>query len=317
MPHAVDRTIEIYRALKAAAAAGEPAPSASDLAERFGCSRQLVGNALHLLESTAMIQRRRGVVTIRETGDSTAAPKPKEKSMTKRRHSTIQFNPTEWLADTARMPRLVRSVLHDLCCYTWERGAAVPPSEVFLMLADLPEGQGEAIIANLVSGGHLEQMPDGSVFSGKALTEAQRAYMMWEARSRGGRGGGPAPVEEPARDDLDLVQDADEARALLEATVGAMIDARPVGAPEIAEAWNRLAAARGLKSIKRMTQERIDRLHARIAEHGAEAIIAAVERLADNEIVLATKPTFDALLNPETCARMIHAEDEPEDSACG
>lgn len=222
--------------------------------------------------------------------------------MTKRRHSTIQFNPTEWLADTARMPRVVRSVLFDLACYTYERVAPVPAAEVFLMVSDLPDGQGEAIIENLVQGKHLERGPDGAVFSPKAMAEAQRAYALWEAKSRGGRGGAPTLLEEPDDAPQEPVEQLERVPAPI---------VEQVGAPQIADAWNRVASRTpGLKQITKMTDERLNRLNARIAEHGAEAILSAIEGLATNELVLSTKPSFDTLLQPETCAKMIAA-------ACG
>lgn len=236
--------------------------------------------------------------------------------MAAKRHSTIQFNSAEWLADTARMPRIVRSVYFDLCVYTWERVAPVPPSEVFLMTSDLPEGQGEAIIENLIQGEHLRRLSDGSVFSGKAMDEAIRAFNVWEAKSRGGRGGKALPTpEEQFRAAMQQVSpDPDfvpppppeelERQAPTEDDMREAIT-RANGTVEIAEAWNQLARKRGLKQIAKMTSERVSRLHARIAEHGADAIIEAIERLADNEIVLATKPTFDTILQPETCAKMV------------
>jgi hypothetical protein len=221
--------------------------------------------------------------------------------MTKRRHSAIQFNPTEWLASTARMPRIVRSVYFDLCVYCWEHAAAVPPSEVFLMISDLPDGQGEAIIENLVQSGKLVREGE-FIFAPWALAEAERAQAVYEAKSRGGRGGAPAPVEEPQRAPEPPAEPkgAWDVPAHIE-----KMEPSPIGASEIAQAWNRLAANRGLKQIAKMTQERIDRLNARIADHGAETILAAIEALADNELVLSTKPTFDQLLQPDMCARMV------------
>jgi len=221
--------------------------------------------------------------------------------MAARRHSTIQFNPTEWLADTARMPRLVRSVLFDLCCYTWERVAAVPPSEVYLMTSDLPDGQGEAIIENLIQGGHLERLPDGSIFSGKAMIEAQRAYTVWEAKSRGGRGRGRAELEEPEKAPS-APQDAPEPAA--------RPDVAPLGAQEIVNGWNAMAAKHGYKQVVKMTPERHRRLVERIAEHGAEAIIAAIETMPERRKEDEAKQTFDALLKPDTCTEQVRA-------ACG
>jgi DNA-binding FadR family transcriptional regulator len=71
--HAVTRAIAIFQLLKEAAAHCEPAPTVPALAKQFGCSKKLIRNGLHLLESTAMIERGGGKVTIRATGETTAA----------------------------------------------------------------------------------------------------------------------------------------------------------------------------------------------------------------------------------------------------
>jgi hypothetical protein len=242
--------------------------------------------------------------------------------MAARRHSTVQFNPSEWLADTARMPRIVRSLYFDLCCYTWETANPVPPSEVYLMISDLPEGQGEAILENLVQSGKLERREDGYIHSPNALLEAMRAYAVWAAKSRGGRGG--KAIREQVENETAELDDEippisglaplpkEMKRELLDNTATPLVDS--VSPEQIAESWNQLARRKGLKQIVKMTAERQNRLFARMADHGGEAILRAIERLGDNEMVLATKPTFDALLQPETCAKMIG---DDEDTACG
>lgn len=229
--------------------------------------------------------------------------------MSKPRHSTIQFNPTEWLATTARMPRVVRGVFFDLACYSWERAEPVPASEVFLMVSDLPDGQGAAIIENLIAGGHLKRNPDDSVYSPKALEQGERARALHEAHRRGGRGKA-SEAEKAIREHVE----AELAKVEEPEVAPPPVVVATLGAAEIADAWNAMARRAGLKQIARMTAERTGRLNERIAEHGAEAIIAAIGRMAGNQMVLATKPTFDAILSPKTCKAMIERGDEPD---CG
>jgi DNA-binding transcriptional regulator YhcF (GntR family) len=73
--HAVERASRIFTVLKQAADNGLECPTNKALAERFGVRSNTISNALHLLESTAMIEIERGpgwrVVTIRATGKKT------------------------------------------------------------------------------------------------------------------------------------------------------------------------------------------------------------------------------------------------------
>lgn len=218
--------------------------------------------------------------------------------MAARRHSTVQFNPTEWLADTARMPRIVRSVLFDLACYSYERAEAVPPSEVFLQTSDLPDGQGEAIISNLISGGHLVRNPDGTVYAPKALDAGIRALTLYEAKARGGRGGKPAgeDLQEPP------VMKPEEPTPLPDVGI-----ASP---QEIADGWNAMAAPHGYKQVVKMTPERHRRLLERIAEHGPDALLKAIETMPERRREDEAKLTFDAFLKPDTCTEHVIA-------ACG
>lgn len=85
----------------------------------------------------------------------------------------------------------------------------------------------------------------------------------------------------------------------------------PVSDAEIAAAWNAMAAKnKGYKQIAKMTSERLGRLHERIAEHGAEAIIETIRVLPSMPAESMKKASFDDLLKPETCAVMVLA-------ACG
>lgn len=113
----------------------------------------------------------------------------------RRRHSFIQFYMADWLAGTARMSRMIRSIYFDICVYNWDKGAPVPAAELYLMLSDLDDGLG--LVNVLVESGQLIRDDAGCVSSPRAMAEAERALAAWEAKSAGGRGGKhlPTPLE--------------------------------------------------------------------------------------------------------------------------
>lgn len=116
------------------------------------------------------------------------------KRTNRQRHSYVAFFMDAWYGGTARMSRTVESVYFQVCLYNWDKVRAVPRAEQTLMLADL-EGRGEAIVDALVDGEHLKRNDDGSIYSPRALDEAESAFALWEARSRGGRGKLPKEVK--------------------------------------------------------------------------------------------------------------------------
>lgn len=107
--------------------------------------------------------------------------------MAEGRHSYVAFYPSDWVGGTARMNRMQRSVYFDICCYNWDKAAECPPSDLALMLGDLENWQ--SIVDLLVSAGKLYRTPDGSVGSTKAMAEAEKAFALWEKKSKGGKDG--------------------------------------------------------------------------------------------------------------------------------
>ena len=107
---------------------------------------------------------------------------------TKSRHSYVPFYMADWMAGTSRMPRLIKAVYFDLCLYTWDTARKVPKAELVLMLADLAPGQGDQIIDALVDSGKLQRDEDtGAVWSHRALAEAEKAFDLWQRKSKGGK----------------------------------------------------------------------------------------------------------------------------------
>jgi hypothetical protein len=103
------------------------------------------------------------------------------------RHSYVGFYPSDWLAGTARMTRLHKSVYFDVCCYIWDQNRPCPASELPLMLGDLPGWRD--YVNDLVEAGKLTRAEDGSLSNERAAQEAEKAFDLWTRKSSGGRKG--------------------------------------------------------------------------------------------------------------------------------
>jgi hypothetical protein len=184
------------------------------------------------------------------------------------RHSFVAFYPSDWLAGTARLPRLHRSIYFDVCCYIWDIAKPVPPRELKLMIADVKNGQ--AIIDDLVEMGKLDRLPDGSISNAKALTEAEKAYDLHKRKSEGGKAAqsagrsagrsaqGSLPIEpEPELEEV--------------APNGACASADALKPEHVVEVWNETAARLGKPKVRDLTPARRQLLKARIAQHDLEA----------------------------------------------
>lgn len=101
------------------------------------------------------------------------------------RHSYVPFYPSDWLAGTARMTRLHRSIYFDVCCYIWDKAAPCPEAELPLMLGDLPNWRD--LVEDLILAGKLSRTPDRSLVNDRALSVARDALDLWTRKSEGGR----------------------------------------------------------------------------------------------------------------------------------
>jgi hypothetical protein len=107
--------------------------------------------------------------------------------MSRGRHSYIKFYPTDWMAGTARLTRLQRSVYFEICLYNWDKGTPMPRAEQQLAFADLPEAK--AIIETLLQLDKIHRTKGGSLASDRAVIEARSSRDRWEiAHSSGKRG---------------------------------------------------------------------------------------------------------------------------------
>jgi hypothetical protein len=265
--------------------------------------------------------------------------------MTRTRTPIITLNITQWMAITARMPRMVKSVYHDICLYSWETARPVPDAELVLMLADT-EGQGDRIVDALVKSGGLERDEAGNVWSTWALAEAERAYALWAKKSNGGRiasenrraaptygtisdrtveyakrtrnesnrgVAGDAPLNLPSEPALEMSPITPIATLIIKNDDSKEPPTKPVSAGACAEvfaSWNAVAKPAGLPVAAKMTGSREGAIRARIEELGPDAItqaLAIVPTLALNTKV----SDLDWFLRPATIPGIIEGDFTP------
>lgn len=113
------------------------------------------------------------------------------------RHSYIAFYPSDWLAGTARLPRLHRSIYFDICCCIWDTAKPVSERELALMVADTPNAH--EIVEDLILMGKLDRADDGSITNAKALAEAEKAFEAWTKMSEAGKARQKAAAEAAAK----------------------------------------------------------------------------------------------------------------------
>ena len=107
--------------------------------------------------------------------------------MSARKHSYVRFFTSDWIGGTSTMPRLVKSIYFDICCYNWDKAKAMPLGTFQMMVQDTPGDQVEAILQFLLDEDKIVQQGDGSLFSPRAISEADWSFEQWQKRSHGGK----------------------------------------------------------------------------------------------------------------------------------
>jgi hypothetical protein len=247
-----------------------------------------------------------------------------DKKPTRTRHSYVPFYMNDWAAATADMPRIVWSVLFQVCQYNWDKVEPVPHGRLKIMVADLPNG--EEIVNVLVEAGSLE-VTDKGIFSPRAILEAERALDIWQRKSGGGRKSkGGDKLDNSANDSDSLPtlpedsskspgadQDQEHDQEIEEEDIRPNLD---IGRSLVLVGWNEMARRHGLKQVVKMTAERIDRLDARITEHGAEALVAGINMIPTFPFLLGQgengwRASFDWFLRPDSFAHVVEGDYEP------
>lgn len=102
------------------------------------------------------------------------------------RHSYVQFYPSDWIAGLAFMPPLAEWLYLQICLYNWDKREAMPASDAKLRLSR--HADWEADLQLLLDAGKVIKTAGGGLFVHRALMEAEKAFELWEKKSRGGKG---------------------------------------------------------------------------------------------------------------------------------
>ena len=101
------------------------------------------------------------------------------------RHSYVEFYPSDWTAGTAYMPPLVEWVYLQVCLYNWDKREPLPASQAPMRLSRSPSWQAD--LDMLIDAGKVIKTQGGGLFVERAMVAANKAYDLWERKSRGGR----------------------------------------------------------------------------------------------------------------------------------
>jgi hypothetical protein len=167
------------------------------------------------------------------------------------------------------------------------------------------------------------------------MREGKRAYDAWEAKSRGGRAkrngedgdnfNTPARVLEESSNTLpqkcqdsstDSEPDSEPDSEEDDDSGSVVVVPNPIGPLEVCEAWNAMAARNGLEGVKTVSTERQKRLGARMAEHGAVALINGINLIPDHDFLLGGGPngwkaTFNWFVRPDSLTTILEGGYKP------
>lgn len=101
------------------------------------------------------------------------------------RHSYVQFYPSDWMGGVAFMPPMAEWLYLQICLYNWDKREPLPPAQARLRLSRSPTWNED--LEALIDAGKVIKTHSGSLFVERAMVEAERAYELWEKKSRGGR----------------------------------------------------------------------------------------------------------------------------------
>ena len=101
------------------------------------------------------------------------------------RHSYVQFYPSDWLAGLAFMPPMAEWLYLQVCLYNWDKREPMPATEVRIRLHR--HADWESDLQLLLDAGKVVKTASGGLFVHRAIVEANKAFELWEKKSRGGR----------------------------------------------------------------------------------------------------------------------------------
>ena len=195
--------------------------------------------------------------------------------MSRDRHSYVNFYPDKWLAGVSRLSPLQEWVYLQVCIWNWDKGTPLPESmhkTCFRMHRNCMRD-----VQVLLELEKLVRTDDGGLYSPKAIDEFDKAFELWEKKSRGGKNSQELQAERDGRtpektrpskdrqtDRQTSIPDGIDARAVKRAKRIAMIDRPPDVTPEV---WDDFIELRGRKNAP-ITETVIKRLRAEAEKAG-------------------------------------------------
>lgn len=101
------------------------------------------------------------------------------------RHSYVEFYPSDWMAGTAYMPPMVEWLYLQVCLYNWDKREPVPQAQAALRFSRSPTWQADLEV--LIAAGKVVKTAGGGLFVERAIVQANKAYDLWDRKSRGGK----------------------------------------------------------------------------------------------------------------------------------
>lgn len=105
--------------------------------------------------------------------------------MATERHSYVEFYPSDWTAGTAYMPALVEWLYLQVCIYNWDKREPMPANQQAMRFSRSPSWRDD--LQMLIESGKVIKTAGGGLFVERAMVAANKAYDLWERKSRGGR----------------------------------------------------------------------------------------------------------------------------------
>ena len=103
------------------------------------------------------------------------------------RHSYIKFYPSDWIAGTARLNYVLRSIYFDVCLWNWDKVAPMPKAEQALQFGEIPGWQEQVEI--LIAAGKIRRTQGGGLVNERALNTGRTASERWSNASAAGKEG--------------------------------------------------------------------------------------------------------------------------------
>lgn len=103
----------------------------------------------------------------------------------------VSVYPSDWMAGCATLPAMTEWLYHQICLHNWDKGEPIPEKHFAMVFMRHPKGEDgwRSDLELLIDLGKIVRTQSGSVWSKRALIEAEKAQSALEKRKAGGKKG--------------------------------------------------------------------------------------------------------------------------------